>query len=574
MLNPFQDWRVTVKGVTAHASSRAQDSAALPGRGCVRRTSRSSSTLHPAADHSKALASDEAAAAGLRPSCGPKALADDAVPANRRWYALALAVALLALLGLLGGCSLAPVYQRPTVETPAEFKELKPQSPDATNIWKMAQPSDAVIRGKWWEMFDNAQLNALEEQVGVSNQNVAVAFANFLAARAMVKEARAQLYPTLTANPGLTRSRQPALRGASVGNPNITDISLPLDASWQLDLWGRVRDTIKANAYEAQASTADLESIRLSAQGELASDFFQLRGQDNLQRLLDDTVHAFRDSLELTQVRFQTGIASDEDVAQAETQLATTEAERTNLGIQRAQLEHAIAVLVGRAPGGFTIPIETLGSVPPPTPFGIPSRLLERRPDIAAAERRVAEANARIGVAKAAYYPTITLSASGGLESASLSRLGEWSSRLWSVGVGASETIFDAGLRKATVQQFRAEYDATVASYRQTVLTAFQQVEDNLASLRILARQLEQQDVAVKASQRNLSLAMDRYKLGIDSYLNVITAQTTLFNNQQTLLNLRIQEMTASVQLVENLGGGWDASQMPSTKELLSKTKQ
>jgi NodT family efflux transporter outer membrane factor (OMF) lipoprotein len=274
----------------------------------------------------------------------------------------------------------------------------------------------------------------------------------------------------------------------------------------------------------------------------------------------------------LTKIRFQTGIASDEDVAAAETQLETAAAQATNLGILRAQLEHAIALLIGKPPAAFSIPVAPLNASPPETPVGVPSRLLERRPDIAAAERRVAAANAQIGVAKAAYYPTVTLSASGGFQSSSISSLLNWSSHVWSLGAGLGETIFDAGLRKATVQQFQATYDSTVAKYRQTVLTAFQQVEDELATLRILAQQVQQQYTAVKSSERYLALATHRYKLGIDSYLNVIVAQATYLSNRQTLVNLQIQQMTASVQLVEAVGGGWDASQMLSPKQLLSRT--
>ncbi|HWI55880.1 MAG TPA: efflux transporter outer membrane subunit, partial [Bacillota bacterium] len=454
-------------------------------------------------------------------------------------WPLLLAWCLVLVVGCaLGGCSFAPKYERPTVQTPAAFKELTPESPDSTNIWKVAQPSDAVLRGKWWEMFHNPQLNALEEQVAVSNQNVAAAFANFLAARAMVKEAHAQLFPTLAASPSVSRSRQPTLQNPASRSTTFTDYSLPLDATWQLDLWGRIRNTVQANAFEAQATTADLENTRLTAQAELAADFFQLRAQDALQQLYQDTVKAYRESYELTRVRFQTGIASDEDVAQAQTQLAGAEAQATNLELLRARLEHAIALLIGKPAAALSIPVEPLSANPPPTPFGVPSQLLEWRPDIAAAERRVDEANARIGVAKAAYYPNVTLSAAAGLQSASASSLFDWASRFWSVGAGLAETIFDAGLRKATVQQFRAEYDATVAHYRQTVLTAFQQVEDSLAALKVLARQEEQQETAVKSSERFLTLATDRYKLGIDSYLNVITAQTTYLVNRQTLVNL------------------------------------
>jgi len=457
------------------------------------------------------------------------------------------------------------------VQIPAAFKELTPQGSDATNLWKVAQPGDAALRGKWWEMFTNAQLNALEEQVAVSNQNVAAAFANFLSARAIVKEARAQLFPTLTANPAVTRSRVVGTRsGSSSGSSTLSDFSLPLDASWQLDLWGRIRNAMKANAFEAQASAADLENTRLTAQAELAADFFQLRTQDALIQLFDETVRAYRASLDLTKVRFQTGIASDEDVAQAETQLETTEAQAANLRILRAQLEHAITVLIGKPPAAFSIPAEALSASPPAAPVGVPSELLERRPDIAAAERRVAEANAQIGVAKAAYYPTITLSAAGGLESASISSLLRWSSRVWSVGAGLGETLFDAGMRKAAVEQNLAAHESTVAKYRQTVLTAFQQVEDQLAALRVLDQEARQQDTAVKSSERFLNLATERYKLGIDSYLNVITAQTTYLVNRQTLATLRMQQMTASVLLVEAVGGGWDVSQIPSHAQLIS----
>ena len=503
--------------------------------------------------------------------------ANGEIPMMRHEFCPAVArLALLVLpLALLSACNLAPKYQRPTVQTPAAYKELTPQSPELTNIWKVAQPADGTLRGKWWEVFTNAELNRLEDQVAISNQTVAVAFANYLSARALTKQARAQLYPTLAANPDFTRSRQQfssSRPGSVVGSATISDYVLPLDASWQLDLWGRIRNTINANAFEAQATVGDLENTRLGAQAELAADFFQLRAQDALVQLYDDTVRAYREAYDLTKVRFSTGIASDEDVAQAETQLETAEAQATNLGILRAQLEHAMALLIGLPPAAFSLPTQGLSSSPPATPFGIPSELLERRPDIAAAERRVAEANARIGIAKAAYYPNVTLSASGGLQSTISSSLLKWSSRTWSIGAGLAETIFDAGLRKATVEQASAGYQGTVANYRQTVLAAFQQVEDNLAALRILATQVDQQDVAVKTSERYLNLASERYKLGIDSYLNVITAQTTYLVNRQTLVNLRTQQMLASVHLVEAVGGGWDASQLPSKKQLLSKT--
>ncbi len=471
----------------------------------------------------------------------------------------------LAAGAIFAGCSFAPKYNRPTVETPAAYKETA----GASNVWQVAQPADDQVRSNWWTLFNDAQLNVLEDQVAVSNQNVAAAFANFIAARALVREARAQLYPTLGTDPSVTRSRRSTTlssggqAGFSSANPNSTDYSLPLDASWQLDLWGRLRNTVKANAAEAQATEADLENTRLTAQAELAADYFELRGQDNLDQLFKDTVTAYQQSYNLEQVLFKTGIASDQDVAQAETQLETAQAQATNLGILRAQLEHAIAMLMGRAAGDVSLSNFVLNARAPAIPPAVPSQLLQRRPDIAAAERRVAEANAEIGVARAAYFPNITLSASGGFESAMTADLLKWPSRVWSIGAGANETIFDAGERSATVTQFRAQYDSSVAQYRQTVLSAFQQVEDELSALRILGQEIQQQDVAVKSSAHYLGLAQERYKLGIDSYLNVITAQTTLLANRQTLVNLHTQEMAAAVQLIEALGGGWDASQLP-----------
>jgi NodT family efflux transporter outer membrane factor (OMF) lipoprotein len=351
----------------------------------------------------------------------------------------------------------------------------------------------------------------------------------------------------------------------------ITDYSLPFDVSWEPDLWGRIRNTVSASASEAQATAADRENVRLSVQAELAFDYYQLRALDAQKQLLDSTVAAFQQALDLTQVRFQTGIASDEDVAQAETQLKTTQAQATDLGILRAQLEHAIAVLTGRPPSTFSISAEPLKATPPVIPPGLPSQLLERRPDIAAAERRVAEANSQIGVTKAAFYPALLLSGSAGFESTSFLNWLTLPARFWSVGPALAQTLFDKGRRKAVTEQAVAIYDGTAANYRQTVLAAFQEVEDNLAALRILARELEQQNDAVASAQRTLSLSIERYKSGIDSYLNVITAQTTLLTNQRTAVNLQMQQMTASVLLVKALGGGWSASQLPTPKDLSTK---
>jgi len=466
------------------------------------------------------------------------------------------------LLALCAGCNLAPRYKRPPVETPAAFKENSGANNTDTNIWQVAQPSDDVIRSNWWVMFNDTNLDALEDQIAISNQNVVAAFDNYVVAHEEVREAQAEYYPTLNAGPSVTRLRTYTGGGLSLRNPNISTYDLPLDGSWQPDFWGRIRNTVRSSAATAQASAADLENTKLTAQAELASDYFQLRGQDALIQLYTDTVGAYSNSLQLTRVLFKTGIDSDEDVAQADTQLETTEAAATNLRILREQLEHAIAVLIGRPPESFSIPYGPLMAAPPNIPVGIPSQLLERRPDIASAERAVAAANAEIGVARAAFFPNITLSASGGFEAPNTETLLKWTSRVWSIGASASQPIFNAGLFPAVIQ-FKAEYNTTVAQYRQTVLAAFQGVEDNLVGLRILQKQIRQQEGAVKASQNYLNLATYRYKLGIDSYLNVIAAQTTYLNNRQALDNLYTQQMEDAVTLVEDLGGGWDASQLP-----------
>jgi NodT family efflux transporter outer membrane factor (OMF) lipoprotein len=483
----------------------------------------------------------------------------------------------MAVLLLLDGCVVGPKYHRAPVDTPAAYKEL--------DGWKVAQPQDTSLRGKWWEAFGDPQLNSLEEQVNVSNQNIAAAAASFLVARAMVKEARAQLFPTLTVGPGATWEHPSSTVRANTSTTGTTggtgttqtsvgtfaDYILPFDASYQVDLWGKIRNQVKANVYAAQASAADLQNVRLTGQAEVAVDYFQIRAQDAQKQLLDQTVKAYQESLDLTRALYQTGIDSDESVAQAETQLDTAKAQDTNLGILRAQYEHAIAVLVGKPASSFSIPVEPLNANPPEIPAGVPSQLLERRPDVAAGERSMAQANAQIGVARAAYFPSLTLSASAGLESSSIAKLFTWPSRFFSAGPQMSETLFDGGLRRATMQQFRANYEETIANYRQDVLTAFQQVEDNLASLRILSQELQEQDEAVTSAQRNLTIATDRYRLGLDPYLNVITAQTALLSNEQTSVNLKMERMTSSVQLIEALGGGWDASQLPSAASMIAK---
>ena len=476
----------------------------------------------------------------------------------------------LALASLLTGCSVGPDYVRPTVITPDAFRE--------TAGWKLARPQEDTIRGSWWEIFGDPELNALEQRVSVSNQGLAVAEANYRQARALVQEARAAFFPTVTAGVGYRRFRASQTAGSSSASGLIlnsggssgpaSDFALPLDVSWELDLWGRIRRSVESSKAGAQASAGDLETALLSLQGELAQDYVQLRALDAQPQLLDATTAAFEKSLELTKNRYTSGVASRADVAQAEAQLKTTQAQAIDLGVQRAQLEHAIAVLIGQPPSELSLAPAPLTSPPPAIPVGVPSELLERRPDIAAAERRVAAANAQIGVAVAAFYPTVTLSAAGGLESSSLAQWFMWPSRFWSVGPSISQTVFDGGLRRAQTDQARAAYDATVAVYRQTVLGAFQSVEDNLAALRILEDEASVQDQAVQAAEESVALTTNQYKAGIVSYLNVITAQTIALTNQTTAVQIRGRRVTAAVLLVEALGGGWNAASLPSAASL------
>ena len=491
------------------------------------------------------------------------------------------------VLAALCGCTVGPAYHRPgSVEAPGAYRELTAAQFKDTDGWKVAVPQDTLIRGKWWELFADPQLNALEEQVNGANQTVAAALATFMQARAIIKQAQAQYWPTLTVGASATRSRSPfgvspAVVGTTgkagstgsvgtTGNAGSTSnaFSLPFDASWTPDLWGRVRNLVKGDIAAAQSDAADLANAQLTAQAEVAVDYFELRNQDSLIALLNATVKAYAESLELTRAQFETGIGTEEAVAQAQVQLQTTQAQTTNLGIARAQYEHAIAALVGQSASTFTVPVITSNVQPPAVPLGVPSQLLERRPDVAADERLVGQANAQIGIAEAAYFPTLTLSASAGFESTTASNWLTWPSRFWSVGPAVSETVFDGGLRSATVAQYRAAYDQSVATYRQTVLSAFQQVEDNLAALRILSQELGQQDQAVASAQHYVNIATDRYKLGLDPYLDVITAQTSLLSNQQTDVNLRLQQLTASVQLIEALGGGWEAAQLPTSGDI------
>ncbi|MGB8751299.1 MAG: efflux transporter outer membrane subunit [Candidatus Sulfotelmatobacter sp.] len=487
-----------------------------------------------------------------------------------------------ALLLSLSGCVVGPKYHPPSPPQPPapQYKESLTQSQEP-GLWTPAQPADAKLRGKWWEIFDDPELNALEEQLDINNQNIKQYFENFMEARAVVREARAQYFPTLTTAPSFNRSRtsgnlntapvNTSGTGTAAKQLQSTVYTLPLEASWEPDLWGKVRNMVRQAQYAAQVSAADLESERLTEQASLAEYFFEIRGQDHLQQIYDDTVAADQKAYDLTRALYESGIEDQISVVEAETTLQSAQAGATNVGIARAQYEHAIAVFIGKTASNFSIPVKPMTVAPPPIPVGVPSELLERRPDIAAAERTMAEANATIGIAYAAYYPNLTLSAEGGFESSAFHNWLSWPSRFWSVGASIPETIFDAGLRRATVQQYVATYNADLASYRQTVLTAFQQVEDGLAEVRILSKEIQQEQQAVDSAETYLKLEQSRYDTGVDPYLDVLIAQTTVLADQQTLNSLQVQQMTYAVALVEALGGGWDRSQLPSPKQATQK---
>jgi NodT family efflux transporter outer membrane factor (OMF) lipoprotein len=448
---------------------------------------------------------------------------------------------------------------------PETFKEHP--APDTTLAaeWRVAQPSDDVIRGKWWESFHDPLLNSLEEQVAISNQTVAEAEARFRAARAAIRGARADLFPTVTAGVAVTKSHasvnRQAVNGQVVGRDTV-DYQLPFDLSYEVDLWGRVRRNVEASTATAQASAADVQTALLSSCAELAVDYFELRGLDTQIVLLETTVAAYERAVQLTKARYDQGVASGVDVAQAQTQLDTTRVQATDLQVARAQFEHAIAILIGKPPAQLSIDPAEIAVPPPAIPIAIPSQLLERRPDVAAAERRVAAANAQIGVATAAFFPTLALTASGGVESSVFTTLLEWPSRFWSIGPSLVQTVFDAGRRRSVKEQAVANYDGTVALYRQNVLTAFQDVEDNLAALRVLADEAKLAADAVQSANRSLEIAHNRYVGGVTTYLEVITAQTAALANQVTAADVLTRRMTASVLLLKALGGGWSTADL------------
>ena len=494
----------------------------------------------------------------------------------------------LLLCVMLTGCTVGPKYHPPAIQPPPAFKEAPPPGPtsnppqaqqsdapkdNTAETWTVAQPADAKIRGDWWAIFNEPELNDLESQLNINNQNLKLYFENYMQARALVGEARALYFPTVSFGPSYSRSRSSGnLNNTASANTGRTGqvYSLPVDISWTPDLFGRIRSQVHEAQYNAQVSAADLENERLIEQADLANFYFEIRGQDALIQLFQQTIAQYQKSLDLTQAQYETGIGDQISVVEARTTLQSAQASLTNLGILRAQYEHAIAVLIGKNASDFSLLPHPITTAPPPIPIGMPSLLLQRRPDVAAAERAMASANAQLGVAYSAFYPSLTLSVAGGFQSSLFKHLADWPSRFWSVGPSFSQPIFNAALSSA-LHQYVSVYNADVASYRQTVLTAFQQVEDYLAQTRILSQQIQQQRAAVASAQQSLDLEMGRYETGIDPYINVVTLQNTVFSNQQTLTSLQINQMTSAVLLVEALGGGWDTSQLPTPAQVSAK---
>jgi NodT family efflux transporter outer membrane factor (OMF) lipoprotein len=487
-------------------------------------------------------------------------------------------MAAVAALALLAGCALGPDYERPDAPTPVAYKEQ--------DGWKPSLPQDSLERGPWWAIYHDPVLDGLEKRIEISNQTLRASEAAYRQSRAIVDVARASFFPTISASASQTYTERGAGHG-SVGGSQVavqqaggssflsgagrgiqSESNLSLDGTWSLDVWGRIRRTVESDVANAEASAADLASARLSAQATLASDYFQLRTQDELKRLLDRAVVDYHRSFEIAQNQYNVGVAAKADVLSAQTQLLSAEAQAINAGVQRAQLEHAIAVLIGAPAADFTITPIPLDNTVPTVPAGVPSTLLERRPDVAASERRMASANAEIGVAIAAFFPDLTLSGSLGYSSSNLTNLLEVANRTWSLGPSLAETVFDAGARSAELEQARDVYDENVANYRQTVLTAFQQVEDALANLRILEQQAAKENEVVAAAQEAERLTLNQYKAGTVPYSSVITAQTAALSNEETALTVLRSRLTESVALVQALGGGWTAGRLPTRDEV------
>lgn len=468
---------------------------------------------------------------------------------------------------LLSGCMVGPKYTKPAAPLAPEFKESTDWK--GGDGWKIAKPEDALLRGKWWELYGDAKLNELEEQIDSSNQTLKIAEANFRQARTAIGFNRAAEAPTIGTSPSISAVRDSANRPyfpPSQANNGNGDFALPLDLSYEIDLWGRVRRSVTSAREQAQASAGDLETARLSLHAELAVDYFEVRSADAQKKLLDDTVKAYSRALDLTQNRFKGGAAPKSDVAQARTQLDAARVLASEITVQRAQYEHAVAILIGKPPAAFGLTPVPLNVQPPnlpSVPVTLPAQLMERRPDIAAAERRMAAANEQIGIAQAAYYPTLDLAAVVGLEGTSLLNWFNWPSRFWAVGPGMSETLFDGGRRKATTESARAGYDGSVANYRQTVLSSFQQVEDNLVVLRVLSTESVQQHEATASAEESLRLFQNRYAGGVDTYLQVVTSQTIALANERNDIDLLRRRLEANVLLIKAVGGGWDVSTLP-----------
>ncbi|MGC9224167.1 MAG: efflux transporter outer membrane subunit [Terracidiphilus sp.] len=489
---------------------------------------------------------------------------------------LSVAAGAISLLALLSGCRVGPPYHPPAppAVTAPNYKESTVNFHDADG-WKVASPQDAMLRGNWWEVFNEPELNALEDQLNINNQNLKLYFQNYMSARAVIAEARSQYWPTLTANPMWNRARASANQSVSSNATTGRTYGLwniPLDASWTPDFWQKIRNQVREAQYTAQVSAADLEGEKLTEQASLAEYYFEIRGQDMLQQIFDKTVAADQRSLDYTQAQYDTGVGDYISVAEAKTTLESAQAAAEDVGLLRAQYEHAIAVLLGRIPSDFSIPVKPMVYAAPAIPIGVPSQLIERRPDIAAAERTLAAANATIGIGYGAFFPQVTISAAAGFQSALFKHLFDWPSRVWSLGPSASQVLFNGFLYRAQLHQYVAIYNADLANYRETTLAAFQQVEDALAATRIYSRQILRQQLAVKDARDYLNLEMVRYDTGVDPYVDVVIAENTLLSSQESLNAVQVNEMVSVVQLVESLGGGWDLTQLPTPKQTGAKT--
>jgi len=478
---------------------------------------------------------------------------------------VAAGVCAVASVLALSGCMVGPKYAKPAALTaPADNGQLPAQFKESDG-WNQAQPADQAVAQDWWRVFNSPELDSLESQVDVSNQTIKAAEAQFRQARALVAESRSRLYPTVSTDPGITTNRLSS--AAALTFPGLGEYGnfiLPFDLTYELDAWGRVRRSIAAARADMQATAADLATVRLSVHAEMAIDYFELRSLDAQKRLFESTLEAYQRALALNQNRFAGGLASGAEVAQARTELETTRAQSVDVGEARAQYEHAIATLAGRTPESFSLESKPLDTAPPVVPTGIPSELLERRPDIAAAERRMAQANEQIGIAQAAFYPTLQITATGGYQGSAIVNWFDWPSRFWALGPDALQTLFDAGRRRAATEAATAAYDAAVADYRQAALDAFREVEDSLASLRVLEREAAAQRVAVEAAERSLALSTNRYNGGLVTYLEVVVEQSTTLANERIEVDLQRRRMEACVLLIKALGGGWNVSKLPT----------